>query len=122
MAGSELVVQTIEDATVVNFRQRAIIESAKIEAIAQDLYAIVDEKASRKLVLDFTGVQYLSSQALGIFITLKKKADEIKGQVAICGLKNELRQLFKIMKLEKIFPFFADEQEALAHFNVFRAT
>jgi anti-sigma B factor antagonist len=118
MGASQLLVQTVHDVTVVSFQQRAMLDSANIEAVAADLYVLVEQRAIRKLVLDFTQVQFLSSQALGMLITLKKKVDANKGEMAICGLKDELQQIFRIMKLEKVFRFYPGETEALAHFDV----
>ena len=118
MAESQLLVHTIQDATVVNFRNGAILDSLVIDAIARELYALVDEKAVRKIVLDFTGVKFLASQAVGVLITLKKKADEIKGRVVICNMRDEVRRVFKIMNLEKLFGFFDAEPGALKSLGV----
>ncbi len=118
MAESRLLVNSIHGATVVTFRNSTILDSAVIEAIGRDLYALVDEKATRKIILDFTGVNFLASQAIGVLITLRKKADAIKGRVAICGLKDQLRQVFSIMKLEHLFSFHTNETEALAEFDI----
>lgn len=119
MAGSSLLIETIQDATVINFQSRSILDSGSIEVIARELYHVVDGRAARKIVLDFSEVQFLSSQALGMLLTLKRKADAIRGQVVIAGLRKELRRLFKIMKLEKLFKFYDDEQKALAGFEVY---
>lgn len=121
MAGSQLLVQTIQDVTIVNFRNSSILDSAVIDALSRELYAMVDDQASRKIVLDFTAVNFLSSQALGMLITMKKKADAIKGQVVICGMKPDLQRVFKIMNLQKLFSFFANEKDALASFDVYTA-
>jgi anti-sigma B factor antagonist len=119
MANSQLMVHNIQDATVVNFRQTSILDSAVIDAISRELYAIIDEQATRKLVLDFSQVKFLSSQALGVLINAKKKADAIKGVIAIAGMKPDLQRVFKIMNLQKLFSFYDTEKDALAAFDVF---
>ena len=121
MADSQLLVHTVQDATVVTVRGGSILDSLVIDAIARELYALVDEKATRKIVLDFAGVKFLASQAVGVLITLKKKADEIKGQVVICNMRDEIRRVFKIMNLEKLFGFYDSEERALAGLGVHTA-
>lgn len=121
MPPSPLLIHQVQDATVVSFRTSAILDSSAIEAIARDLYALVDEQAVRKLVLDFESVNFLSSQALGMLITLKNKADAIKGRVVLCGMKDDLKKVFKIMKLTKMFSFYENEQRALASFDIYTA-
>ena len=119
MVDSGLTVHAIRDATVVNFRSSSILDSTVIEAMGRELYALVDERAARQLVLDFTNVRFLASQAVGVLLTLKKKADRIKGEVAICGMRPEIQQVFKIMKLEKLFAFHKTEKDALAGLGIF---
>ena len=58
MAESRLLVNTIQDVTVVTFRNSTLLDSAVIDAIGRELYALVDEKAIRKIVLDFSGVNF----------------------------------------------------------------
>jgi len=118
MADSQLLIHRISDATIVNFRTGSILDSQVIDAIARELYALVDEKASRKIVLDFAGVKFLASQAIGVLITLNQKAEEIKGRVAICQMSEEIRRVFKIMNLGKLFRFFDNEEQALESMGV----
>ena len=119
MAPSGLVVTEIYGVTVVNFRHASILDGATVESIGDELYALVDEKARRKLVLDFTQVKFLSSTMLGVLLNLHKKAAAIKGKVLICGLRSKLFKVFKVMNLHKLMSFAKDEQEALRCFNVF---
>jgi anti-anti-sigma factor len=121
MPASQLIIHPVEDAKVVNFRYNSILDSGVIESMADELYALVDEQAVRKLVLDFSEIKFISSQALGALITLKGKAEAIKGQIAVCGVRPELLRIFKIMNLQKFFKFHGTEQEALASFSVFIA-
>jgi anti-sigma B factor antagonist len=119
MADSQLLIHTIQDATIVNFRAASLLDSLVIDAIARELYALVDEQAARKIVLDFSGLTFLASQAVGVLITLGKKADAIKGRVVICGMRDEIRRVFKIMNLRKLFTFFDTEEKALRSLGVY---
>jgi anti-anti-sigma factor len=121
MAESKLLVHAIQDVTVVTFRDSTMLDSGVIEAVGLELYALVDEKAVRKIVLDFSTVKFLASQAVGVLITLKKKADAIKGELAICGMREEIMRVFRIMNLMKMFRFFENETRALEAFHVFTA-
>jgi len=121
MAQSQLLVHSIRGATVVNFRTSAMLDSNVIEAVAAELFELVDDRAQRQIVLDCSKVQFLASQAIGVLITLKKKADAIGGRIAICGMRDEIRRVFKIMNLQSLFKFYKDEAEALASFDVYSA-
>ena len=113
-----LVIQSIRDVTIVRFQESSILDTLLIQRISDELSRLVDAKYTRKLVLDFTDVKFLSSSALGVLVTLKKKSDAIKGEVVLCGLRKDLRKIFKITSLEKLFKFADDERGALEVFGV----
>ena len=118
MAGGHLFIHPIRDVTIVNFNQTAILDTVQIQQLGEELYELVDAQARRKVVLDFSNVKFLSSSALGVLITMQKKAKEIKGRLLLCGLKPDLRKVFKITSLEKLFEFFETEEQALNAFGV----
>ena len=114
MAESNLVVTQMYDVTLVNFRNSALLDGLGVEAVADELYALVDEQARRKVLLDFSAVRLLSSRMVGVLIDLHKKSQKIRGRIVICGLRPELMKVFKIMRLEKVLQFAKDESEAMS--------
>jgi anti-sigma B factor antagonist len=118
MPSSEIVINRIQGVVIVTFQTAAIREMAAIEAIGKDLYALVEEQAQRKIILDFRAVTLLSSQMLGVLVLLQKKAKQIKGRVVLCGLRPDLFKVFQITKLDKILEFAPDEGEGLRKLDV----
>lgn len=110
---SGLAIVPIRDISLVDFRHQSILDAPVIEAIGRELYSLVDELARKKIVLDFTKVQFLSSQMLGVLITLYKKSLAIKGQVVLCGVRPEIMKVFAIMKLDKLMQIVATEADAM---------
>lgn len=110
----KILIQKMWDVTIVDFQEVRLLEAQQIETIGRELFRLVDEMDRKKLILDFTKVQFLASAAIGILMTLHTKSTAIKGTFIICGLKRELMKVFEIMKLTKVFRFAADEGEALA--------
>lgn len=110
--GAKLLIHTMWDVTIVNFEEARVLESAQIEQIGQELYRLVDAMDRKKLILDFSKVQFLASAALGMLITLQKKSTAIRGTLIICALRGELKKVFEIMKLTKVFKFAANEEES----------
>ena len=89
-----------------------------MESIGKELYALVDQQARRKVIVDFAAVRFLSSQMLGVFVALQKKAKDIDGRAILCGLRPELMKVFKITRLDRILEFAADEREALGKLGI----
>jgi anti-anti-sigma factor len=67
-----------------------------------------------KLVLDFRGIQTVSSAALGKLVKLVGRARSVSGRLALCRLHTDLRQVLRITRLDRVFDIFDDEAEALA--------
>lgn len=118
MSNSGLILMHIRDVSVVNFRNTSILDGNAVEDIRQELYSLIDDKAQRKVVLDFTSVHFLSSMMLGVLLEMQKKSKAIKGNIVICGLRPKIFEVFKVMRLDKLMNFAADEQQALGQFGV----
>jgi anti-sigma B factor antagonist len=120
-APSRLVIQTIKDVTCVTITDSSVVDAQLIEGIKKELFELVDKQDRRKLTLDMSKVQYLSSTALGVLIPLNEKILKLKGSLYLCGVSPEIMKVFKITKLDKIFKFKNTEGEALSDLGVTKA-
>ena len=116
---TQLLITPYRDVTVVSFQNISVLDSANIEALGRSLLEIVEKQDTRKLVLEFTAVRFMSSQALGVLLQLKKAMDPVHGKIVIAGIRPELHKVFKITNLNKMFTFHDDLDKALQEFNVF---
>jgi len=119
MPSSGLVISQIHGVTVATFREQALLDGPVLDAAASELYALVDDQARRRVVVDFTLVRFLSSQAVGVMIQLRQKARAIDGRVVLCGLQPNLSRIFEIMNLQKVLEFAPDEEHALNLMGVY---
>ena len=111
-----LEVEDMGDIAVVNFVDKKILDEQNIQMIGDDLFRLVDELGRRKILLNFRNVEFLSSAALGKLITLNRKVQAVKGKLILCGITKEIREVFEITKLDKLFVIQQDEQVALQSF------
>jgi anti-anti-sigma factor len=114
----KILVQKIADVTVVDILEARLLDSQELEALAEQLYQLVDKLDRKKLIVDFSRVQFLASAAIGMVTTLHKKSAAIKGTLVLCGFRKEIMKVFEIMSLTKLLRFCADEKAALAVFGV----
>jgi len=116
---NQLLITPYKDVTVVSFQNISVLDSANIEALGRSLLDLIEKQDVRKLVLEFTAVRFMSSQALGVLLQLKRAMDPVKGKIVIAGIRPELHKVFKITNLHKMFTFHDDLDKALQEFNVF---
>lgn len=108
------IVQQIETFTVVEFRNASLMDPVELENIGQALYRLVDAEDQRRIVLDFEKVQYLSSQAIGIVLTMNKKLSALKNsKLVLCGIGPRLQELLKITRLDRLLTIKPSQREAV---------
>ena len=73
--------------TVVTFLDRKILDAANIQELGDELFSLVEKDGHKKVLLDFGGVDFLSSAALNKLIVLDKKSKTAAGRVKLCNLK-----------------------------------
>ncbi|MBU0637923.1 MAG: STAS domain-containing protein [Planctomycetes bacterium] len=115
MPESCLDITEVEGATIVSFRGDSILDILTIQRTGRELYNLIDEAGKRRVVLDFRAVRFLSSQALGVLLTLRRKADKAGARVVLSQARPELARVFKVTNLDQLFHFFDSNEEALAH-------
>lgn len=109
--------EEVGDVLVVNFIDKRILDEQNIQLIGDQLFALVDDMGCRKLLLNFSNVEYLSSAALGKLITLNKKVRKINGQLILSCIRPEIYEVFEITKLNKVFSILDTEEKALESFK-----
>ena len=98
--------------TVVEFRTESLMNPLDLERLNSSLMNLVDGEQRRQLILDFSPVKYLSSQAIGVILTLNKKLAG-SGALTLCGVGPQLLQLLKITRLDRILTIKPTQQDAL---------
>ena len=111
-----LDVREVGDVTVVTFRDHKIIEDMGIQTLGQELYHLVDVEKRKRVLLDFSSVEFLSSAALGKLITLDKKMKAQEGFLKLANIRPEIYEVFAITRLDRLFDIRENEADALAAF------
>lgn len=63
---------------------------------------VIDSAVSAVLV-DFSGVDYLDSSALGMLLMLRDKLGGVNKEVALAGVKGNVKQVLDIANFGKLF-------------------
>ena len=110
----QYTVAQIDKATVVEFRLPSLMEPAQLESIQQQLFKLVDEQDKRVLVLDFSRVEFLSSQAIGIVIGLNRRLSALpNSKLLLCGVNGKLTELLRITRLDRVLTIKPTQKEAV---------
>lgn len=66
-----------------------------------------------KIVLDCSGLDYISSSGLRVFLIVQKKITAAKGQFRLCGLQPGIVEIFDISGFTSIFSIFPHKEAAM---------
>ena len=77
------------------------------------LQARLDGGATQ-IVIDMTGVDYISSAGLRSILIGAKKARALSGDIRFCGMQSMVAEVFSISGFESMFSIFATVDEAVA--------
>lgn len=68
------------------------------------------------MVVNLEGVRYIDSTGLGVLIGALKKVREKNGKIVLICTNPQIKKIFNITGLIKIFDIYKDEAEALGSF------
>ena len=102
--------------TVVRFAETKITDAGRIEELSRELIRLIDSEHPCKLLLNFDKVDYLSSEALRVFLLLNKKAQSRGTMLKLCNVMPAIFQVFEITGLKKVFDIHPTEVDALTAF------
>lgn len=71
------------------------------------------EGGRHRLVLDLAQLDYVSSAGLRVMLLAAKKTAAAKGSVALCGLKDRIREVLEISGFTSLFKIHPDAAAAL---------
>jgi anti-sigma B factor antagonist len=115
---ANLTIQERGEVVMVSFAQTRILDETTIRAIGTEFEKLTLEAAAdRKLLLNFKGVDYMSSAMLGQIMRLSKKCKADKINLKLCSICPQVLEVFKITSLNKVLEIENDEATALAAFE-----
>jgi anti-anti-sigma factor len=72
-------------------------------------------KHYKKLIIDFTGVNYVNSTALGVLVAGHTSYTNRRWEMRLCGVNNSLFAVFAVARLTGVFKFSETRSDALAN-------
>ncbi len=84
--------------------------------LKEKIQELLDE-GTVHLVINLEGVDFLDSSGLGALVAGLRKAKEKKGEIKLSGLRPDVRSIFDITRVARLFQICQDVPEAVAAFE-----
>ena len=75
------------------------------------------EEGKTNLVVDLQSVRFVDSSGLGALVSGFKNASSRNGSLKLAGLQLQVKSMFELTRLHRVFEIFTDVDEALNSFQ-----
>jgi anti-sigma B factor antagonist len=75
------------------------------------------ENKNYKVVINFSGLKYISSAGLGVFMAYVETMRENNGDIKFSNLKDDVYNVFDLLGFPMLYEFYKTEEEAIAKYN-----
>jgi anti-anti-sigma regulatory factor len=103
--------------TIVELMDENLVDRLLINELQDELVAFVENERPQKLLIDFHGVTRCSTEPINALLRARKRLAPYNGSLKLCGMSNDIRQAFRILRLDgTIFEIYDARPAALAQF------
>lgn len=114
---SRIRVKRIDTVTQVEFVDRNILDEGNIQLIEDEIAGLVDGQKGTRLLISFANVEHLSSRVLGMLIKINTKVQQSGGQLRLADIEEEILDVFRITRLDKLFSIHPSAEAAIKSFK-----
>ena len=105
------------EAVVAAFDRPNLSEDENIEQLGHELFSLVDQYDCRKVVLNLSAVEFVTSSFLGKMITLHRKLHRKDGKLVICHVHGGVADVMRSSRLLEYFHVTDSLDRALTEMN-----
>ena len=109
----KIIGEPVGDVLVISFLTSTIQNETDVKEAAAALDHYVLCATQKNIVLDLAKVKFMTSSMIGELVKLKKKCDQVKIKLKLCGLSSEVAEVFKITRMDKLFKIYKDRKKAM---------
>lgn len=89
------------------------LDATTAPALQEKLVGLIDA-GNHRMLLDFSGLDYVSSAGLRVVLIAAKRLKAVGGRLALCGMKPHIKEVFDIAGFSTMLSIYAGPAEAAA--------
>jgi anti-sigma B factor antagonist len=74
-------------------------------------------EANSRLVLDLSQLRFVDSSGLGAMVSCLRQLTAKSGDLKLCGMSKQVRGLFELVRMHRIFDIYSTREEAVHAFE-----
>lgn len=109
-----LEIKEDSDVTIGYFQNTRILDEATVQTLGTELLEAAARAKSGKMLLNFQNVVLMSSAMIGKLVLLRNRCEEAGVKLAFCDITDNVKEVFTLMRLDRIVDVYPDESAALS--------
>ena len=101
------------DAPIATLAISGRFDAHQVPQVQQEFDALLTAGA-RFIILDLSAVNFVDSSALAVMVRGMKRCRERNGELLLCGLRQPVRIIFELTRMDRAFRIYVDEASAQA--------
>lgn len=105
-----------DDIHIIHFK-RNIFNEEMLQEVQNELRQLITNTDKPRFVLDMSKVTHASSNFLGMMMDATLKTSHKQGQMRVCQMTAEVKEMFALTRLDKMVAIHQTCQDAIASFE-----
>lgn len=73
-------------------------------------------KPNTRLLVDLSGIKFIDSSGFSVLLSLMKASNNNYGQLKICNVSRDVKELFEVLQLHNVFEIYDSCQDCMNSF------
>jgi len=91
------------------------LDASNAGEFKRDIAAVL--QGNSQLVLDLSRLRFVDSSGLGAMLSCLRQLSGKSGDLKLCGMSKQVRGLFELVRMHRIFDIFGSKEEAVRAFQ-----
>jgi anti-sigma B factor antagonist len=91
------------------------LDAGNVAEFKREIAAVLE--AHTKVVFDLSRLRFLDSSGLGAFLSCLRRLNAKSGDLKLCGMSKQVRAVFELVRMHRIFDIFSAREEAVRAFQ-----
>ena len=107
-------IEKIGDVTVVKVALDTL-DAGNEKRFKKEVISALEPKS--RVILDLSEVDFIDSSGLGVILSCYRHLQASSGDLKLCCLNEQVRMLFELVRMHRIFDIYGTREEALSSFQ-----
>jgi|RhiMethySRZTD1v2_1073278.scaffolds.fasta_scaffold130052_2 anti-sigma B factor antagonist len=110
----QAMVEHVDDVTVVVL-PGVSLDASNAKEFKRGMTSLLNTQS--KVVFDLQQVQFVDSSGLGGLLSCLRQLTAVGGELKLCGMAKSVRDLFALVRMDRIFDIFSTQADAIVAFQ-----